>query len=225
MRLVLDHTETLADDISTFWFKPDGRFRYTAGEFVEVTLPHDSPDDRGDTRWFTLSSSPSEPLVAITSTFTAHGGSSFKQTLRALKVGDALLVSEPMGDFVVPKLATLPLVFVAGGIGSTPVRSITKWLTDTGDQRDIYVIYSIKTIDAPFVSELRDAYGERLLVWESASGRLTAADILAFTNKPADALYYMAGPETMIELLSEQLQAQGIASRDIVTDYFPGYTD
>ena len=51
-----------------------------------------------------------------------------------------------MGDFVLPKDTTLPLVFVAGGIGVTPIRSMVKWLTDTDQKRTIHVIYAARSL-------------------------------------------------------------------------------
>ncbi len=63
MRVTLDHTEDVALNIKTFWWKPERPVRYTAGQFIELMLPHENSDKRGSKRWFTLSSSPSEDLL------------------------------------------------------------------------------------------------------------------------------------------------------------------
>src|SRR5438128_2636442 len=137
MKVVFDHTqETIASSIKSFWFKPTRPVHYTAGQYIELKLPHDKPDNRGERRWFTLSSYPTEPLLSITTKFT-DPGSSFKRALLDMKQGQIINMSDPMGDFVLPKDDTIPLIFVAGGIGVTPVRSMIKWLSDKAEKRDI----------------------------------------------------------------------------------------
>ena len=145
MQVTFDHAEDIALHIKTFWFKPDKPVRYVAGQFTEIRLPIANPDERGDKHWFTLSSSPTEPLLGITTKFTPKHGSAFKRALAALKPGTHLALAEPMGDFVLPLDTSIPLVFVAAGMGITPVRSMIKWLHDSGQKRSIHLIYKVPT--------------------------------------------------------------------------------
>src|SRR5690606_36942002 len=105
-----------ADDVArhtrTLWFRPKRPVRYIAGQFTELYLPHDDADERGIRRWFTISSPPTEELIGITTRFT-DDGSSYKRRLRALEPGAVLKMADPMGDFVLPKDPSIPLVFVA----------------------------------------------------------------------------------------------------------------
>jgi glycine betaine catabolism B len=141
MRARLEHIEDIGGHAKTFWFKPERRVRYVAGQFTELHLPHDA-DDRGIRRWFTLSSSPTENLVGITTRFARQQGSSFKRQLAGLRAGMTLDLADPMGDFVLPKDQSIPLVFAVAGLGITPVRSMVKWLVDTQEKRDIRLIYA-----------------------------------------------------------------------------------
>src|ERR1700693_2134326 len=100
MRVVYDHRHDEAANITTFYFKPESPVRYTAGQYIELTIKHEHPDDRGQKHWFTLSSSPTENYLSITTKFAAEKGSTFKKALRALPPGTELHMSEPMGDFV-----------------------------------------------------------------------------------------------------------------------------
>jgi ferredoxin-NADP reductase len=143
MQATLEKIEQLADGITTFWFKPEGRFRYEAGEFTEMYIPHIA-DERGEKRWFTLSSSPTEPLLGVTTSFSEALSSSFKQALQRLQPGDNVQLAEPMGDFVLPKDEDIPLVFIAGGLGITPVRSIIQSLIDTGQKRSAQLLHIAK---------------------------------------------------------------------------------
>ena len=142
MKVSLTKLEKVAEDIYTFWFTTPKKLNYTAGQFVELYLPHKNKDKRGDKRWFTLSSSPSEEMLAITTKFSKKDGSTFKEAMKKLKKNDKVNISFPMGDFVLPKSKSIPLLFIAGGIGSTPFRSIVKFVDDEGEKRNITMIYA-----------------------------------------------------------------------------------
>jgi len=146
MKAKLDHIvhENKAKTINSFWFEPEHPLDQIAGQYIEMSIPHDKTDDRGTKRWFTISSSPSDaPLFSITTKFS-RPSSTFKSALHKLKIGDSVSISDPMGDFVLPKDDTIPLIFVAGGIGITPFHSIIKWLEDTKQSRDITFLYAAK---------------------------------------------------------------------------------
>jgi ferredoxin-NADP reductase len=229
MYVTLDYRETVAPQTISFWFKPQHPVRYIAGQYIELTLPHQA-DKRGQRRWFTLSSSPSEPLLAIT-TKLSELGSSFKRELLGLKSGTPVLMNEPMGDFVLPKDTTIPLVFIAGGIGITPFRSMVKWLQATGEHRDITLLYAARSKEdlafyelfADYDLALRPILTAPSAGWTGESGRLNAARILALTPDNGQRLYYLSGPEPMVERLRDELLAAGVNSRQLVTDYFHGY--
>lgn len=231
MRVTLDHTEEIAHNIRTFWFRPDSPVRYEAGQFIELTIPHDNPDKRGIKRWFTLSSSPSEELVAITTKYAIEKSSTFKETLFTLDPGVSIMMSEPMGDFVLPKDKSVPLVFIAGGVGITPIRSMIKWLSDKQEQRTVHLLYASNTVDELAFRDLFDSYGAPtdLIVnqapknWQGSTGRLDGTKILELAPDVDRKLYYISGPEPMVESLAKDLAAHGVDKRKIVGDYFPNY--
>jgi ferredoxin-NADP reductase len=226
MLATLDHTAPVAQNIQTFYIKPQRPLRYIAGQFIELYLPHANADTRGEKHWFTLSSSPTEELLAITTIFSTGRSSTFKQTLRSLRSGDTVAISEPMGDFVLPKDPQVPLFFVAGGIGITPMRSMIKWLHDHNEKRDLSLLYAVSHADdIAFGPLLHDYLGERFQLCITGNGQqpLTAARIITASSQLPDCLYYLSGPEQMVEALTKELIRQGIASERIVTDYFHGY--
>ena len=97
MRIILDHTQAVNDHVTSFWFKPEQPMHFIAGQFIELTLPHDQPDDRGTRRWFTISSSPTDPLISITAKLGPEHSSSFKRALRQLQPGAELTAIDAMG--------------------------------------------------------------------------------------------------------------------------------
>src|SRR5882724_4223783 len=100
MKVTFDHSQDEAANIRTFFFRPEKPMHYTAGQYTQLHLPHVRPDDRGQKRWFTLSSSPTEELLTITTKFAGDKSSSFKKALSKLQPGTELTMAEAMGDFV-----------------------------------------------------------------------------------------------------------------------------
>lgn len=219
MRAILDHIQPLSENISSFFFAPESEFTYTAGQFIELTLSNTDLKGKAGKRWFTLSSSPTEPLLTITTRHFSKS-SDFKRALFSLKPGDTVDISQPMGDFVLPKDKQTPLVFVAGGIGITPMRSMTKWLVDTNQSRPIQLIYASKLADDLVFADLFKSSEIKLTTLIDEP--LTANKILELApyNKQ---LYYLSGPEPMVEKITLDLTNLGLDSRRIIGDYFANY--
>ncbi len=231
MRTIFDHVSPTAENIFTFHFKPEQSVRYQAGQFTEIRLPHPNPDSRGDKRWFTLSSSPSEEFLTITTKIITEA-SSFKKTLQDLKPGTPIDLAAPMGDFVLPKDASIPLVFVAGGIGCTPFHSIVKFLQDTGEKRQIQMIYAANKLEDVAFKDLFESYTDLKIVlkeppsdWKGESGILDAERIIRLIGDTQGKRFYLSGPEPMIETFDKDLRQHGIDKHQIQTDFFPNYTE
>jgi ferredoxin-NADP reductase len=228
MKAKLVRTQDVAPRIKTFWFKPESPLDYVAGQYLELVLPHENPDNRGERRWFSLSSSPTEPLLGLTIKFETADGSTFKKTLLSLQPGGEVMLTDPLGDFVLPKNLAIPLVFVAAGIGITPVRGMVQWLTDKHQQRDLQLVYITRSpADMAFLPLFESYDGLQLDAIHTRSRkkgeRLAAQDILALIGDPQDKLIYLSGPERLIEGLWTDLQKHGVGRRQLVLDYFPGY--
>lgn len=233
MKAVLDHTEEVARNIKTFWFKPERKIRYIAGQFTELYLPHIDEDNRGSKRWFTLSSSPTEKLVSITTKYANDLSSSFKRALFALKPGSEITLADPMGDFVLPKDTSIPLVFVAGGIGITPVRSMIKFLYDTSEIRKVKLIYAARSWEEVAFRKLFNNQGLNPIYvisnppagYSGETAPLTAKQINTLTGDFKHALIYISGPEPMVETLIKDLKKLGVDNRRLISDYFPNYVN
>jgi ferredoxin-NADP reductase len=227
----LDHTEDVAANIKTFWFRPEKPMRFVAGQFTELYLPHPNTDNRGDKHWFTISSIPSDGLIAITSKFAQERSSSFKQALWNLKPGAAVTLAEPMGDFVLPKDPSIPILYAATGIGVTPVHSMIRQLQHDGQQREITLLYGVRNSEdlafkerfttadiafTPIVKQPDDS-------WSGETGPLDSSRILHALDGRTDTLVYLSGPEFWAEQTLAELTQAGIPTELLITDYFHGY--
>ena len=228
MKATLEFTEHHTSAIKTFWFKPNKKVNNVSGQFTELYLPHNHPDSRGQKRWFTIYSSPTEELLAITTKIIPES-STFKQTLLGLNPGEELNFAEPIGDFILPVDKSIPLVFIAGGIGITPFRSIIKWLQDKNEERDIQLLYASRDESELLENKLFEKIQTKYIVsqpsksWSGLSGQLSSDRILEIIKLRPNTHIFLSGPEPMVEVISRDLINSGIPKHQVVSDYFPGY--
>ena len=149
-----------------------------------------------------------------------------------MKPGDTLdMTGGPWGDFVLPKDAKIPLTFIAGGIGVTPMRSMVKWLSDQDEKRDITLLYAVNNLDEVVFEEIFTNFGiePQYIVgtpsadWQGESGRLNGQKILELSPDNGKRLYFISGPEPMVVALADQLKKLGIPESRVVIDDFLGY--
>lgn len=224
MKLTLREKVHLTDNVWAFRFKADVPLTWTPGQFIQVEIPHDNPDSEGTKRWFTVSSAPYEDVVQITTRVT---NSTFKQALDAVKVGEAIkLLAKPDGDFTWEE-TDKPLVFVAGGIGITPFRSIIAQRSHDHSTLPLTLIYSSRTEDIAFKDELDQLADENpsFKVNYIIGERLTASRLAELDPKIKQSLVYVSGPEPMVEALGDDLRASGQPEEGLKQDFFPNYTE
>jgi ferredoxin-NADP reductase len=214
----------------TFWFEPERRLRFTAGQFTELTVLHAQPDNRGQMRQFSISSSPANPHVSVTVSFPVERPSSFKQALLNLQPGDSVLLGESMGDFVLPKSST-PAIFIAGGVGITPALSIAQGLLDSNSDREIGVIHAARDTATLLgqntfrrIARYSPLLTQSAADWTGDVGKLSARQLAHFItpDQRATHLLYVSGPERMVAHVSRDLAELGIAKQRIITDIFLG---
>lgn len=125
--IALKERKTVADGTEAFFFEKPAGFQYQAGQYVALIVPKIDgveADSKGLARSFSLTSAPCESMLSFT---MRSGESVFKKVCWQLKPHDRVTITDPVGFFVLPPAADVrPIVFLAGGIGITPVRSMLK---------------------------------------------------------------------------------------------------
>lgn len=232
--LTLISTKEIAKDTYEFVFRTSHKFSYIPGQYLEWTLSHKHSDSRGVRRYFTIASSPSEQEVKL-GVKVEQNSSSFKKALVALKTGDQIMAGQLSGDFLLPKDTNKKLVFMAGGIGITPFRSMIKNLLDKNETRHIVLFYSNKTADEIAYREIFDKAQKNGVIaiyvltdiksvpkmWGGESGHINEAMVKKYVPDYKKSTFYLSGPNAMVHAYKELLV--GMGATDIVTDYFPGY--
>lgn len=97
-------------------------FKFKAGQFVKMSLINPPfTDEKGNTRNFSIASAPHESDILVV---TRIGDSAFKKVLKDLEPGTKIEINGPYGSFTLHDDPTYYAVFLVGGIGIAPVRSI-----------------------------------------------------------------------------------------------------
>jgi ferredoxin-NADP reductase len=149
----------VADGTLAFAFERPAGFEFTAGQFLTLTLPDPRyTDEKGNRRTFSISSPPQDAgrlLIA-----TRMTGSALKRSLAEAPLGTHLSIFGPSGCFTLHEDPAAPAVFVAGGIGITPFRSILHDASSRQLPHPITLVYSNRTPEgAAFYGELIEIAG------------------------------------------------------------------
>jgi ferredoxin-NADP reductase len=121
-KTILRRKEEVADGTIAFHFEKPGGFTFKAGQFGDFTLINPvETDAEGNTRGFSLASAPYEADLMFA---TRMRDSAFKRVLKTMAAGTEVSLDAPYGSFTLHNNWRIPAVFLTGGIGVTPVRSI-----------------------------------------------------------------------------------------------------
>ena len=234
---ILTKKRLVAKDTAEFVFAPERALSYKPGQYMEFTLPHTKTDSRGSRRYFTLASSPTEKDLSIGVRFYKKG-SSYKEALADFRQGDMIVADQLRGEFTLPDDKKEKLVFIAGGVGITPFRSMLKYLIDKHEQRDIVLFYVARSVDFIAYKDVIDE-AEKVLnlkayyILSDKAGssalknvilnKLNATLIKRLVGDLDRRTIYMSGPPGMIEDLKDGLNKIGLSHAKIKVDFFSGY--
>lgn len=164
---------------------------WTPGAHIDVTLP------TGAIRQYSLCGDPSAPDEWRIGVYreppgTARGGSEYIHT--AVEVGTSLTVGHPRNTF--PLVDSPRLLFIAGGIGITPILPMVARAAELG--ADWTLVYGGRSVHSMAFRDELAAYGSRVeFVSEEQEGRIAVDRILAEPRD--DTAVYCCGPSGLLE--------------------------
>ena len=227
----------VSPDSVDFIFDPERKFAYKPGQYMEWTIPHTNTDSRGNRRYFTLASSPTETNIRIGVKFYSNG-SSFKKAMLTIDNRSQVVASNLGGDFVLPKDSSKKIAFIAGGIGITPYRGMIKYLSDTKTPQPVTLLYSATSAEdfvyTDVFEEAKQTLGIKTVYtitganvpaeWRGRTGMVSAEMIQSEIPDYNERLFYISGSQTMVTSVKETLQSLGVTNNHIKGDFFPGYS-
>lgn len=225
MKLKLEEIRNEIADIKTLIFKTEEDIIWTAGQFLHYVLHHRPTDDRGSDRWFTIAAAPHEKVIKITTRFNTERSSSFKNSLNDLKVGDNIEVSELEGDFTLD-YPEKDHVFIAGGIGVTPFRAILKDLEHKKLPINVNLLYANRDENILYKEEFEEiakTNSNFKINYIISPEKIDKDKIKELVGDLENKIFYISGPEPMVDSLGTTLKEMGIKEENIKQDWFPGY--
>jgi ferredoxin-NADP reductase/nitrite reductase/ring-hydroxylating ferredoxin subunit len=251
---LLEKDKTEGTDVTSFKFSKQNDqvgeedktlLNYTAGQFAFFDIGGVYDDPKGPIRHFTISSSPTENFIMFS---TRIRDSPYKKRLSALEEGAKVKVRGPEGQFVLHEDYSKPIVFLSGGIGVTPFRSMIKYATDrqlplkitmfdSNRNRDNILFKkefddwanmnnNLKIIYTISEDEQQQHSSSTANDWKGEYGRIDKAMILKYldTNMLNNSIFYICGPPSMLKAMQSLLQDNlEIPKERIKVEEFTGY--
>jgi ferredoxin-NADP reductase len=209
--------------------RPAG-FQFRASQHVLLRV---STNQGPDLRPLSLAGAPDSAHLEFA---TRAGTSAFKQAVLALRPGDVVKVSRPMGGLTYDP--TRPAVFIAGGIGITPVRSLLLAMGTCTTQAPIRLLFANHSAEEiPFADELAaisDQHEDLSVTWVLTSpstlalpgsvhgGRLDEEVLRKHVAELPDARFYLTGPTVMVSDVHAMLRNIGV-TRGRIRSVAQGY--
>jgi ferredoxin-NADP reductase len=233
----LSQRRDVAEGTMAFHLERPTGFQFKAGQYMNVTLI-DPPetDAEGNTRSFTIASAPFEADLVFASRMR---NTAFKRTFKTVNLSSELRISGPFGSFTLHTDTSRPAVFLVGGIGITPFRSIILQATKDRLAHKLYLFYSNRRPeDAAFLDELQTVEKQNpnykfigtmtdmrnsQRVWQGETGHITPRLLTKWVRDLKGPIYYTAGPPGMVAAMRQMLTNGGIGEDDIRTEEFTGY--
>jgi ferredoxin-NADP reductase len=163
----------------------------------------------------------------------------FKRVFGALSLKSEVQISGPFGSFTLHSDGSRPAVFLVGGIGITPFRSMILQAANDKLPNKLYLLYSNRRPeDAPFLDELQKVEKQNPNYkfigtmtdirkserpWHGETGYITHEMLTKSVSDSSGAIYYSAGPPGMVAAMRQILTTSGISDDDIRTEEFSGY--
>lgn len=236
-KVKLKSKQEIAAETMAFYFEKPKGFVYKAGQYVDYTLVNPAETDaEGNSRGFSLASAPYENDLMSA---TRMRDTAFKRVLKTLAPGAEFTLDAPGGSFTLHNNAAIPAVFVTGGIGVTPVRSIVLQAIHDKTAHRIFVFDSNKRPeDAVFLEELMKPHEKTphytfvgtmtemeksSRTWHGETGLINKAMLSKYIDDLAVPIYYIAGPPGMVTGLRKTLSESGVNEDNIRTEEFSGY--
>jgi ferredoxin-NADP reductase len=163
----------------------------------------------------------------------------FKRSLKTVPLGTELTLEAPWGELVLHKDARIPAVFLTGGIGITPVRSMVLQATHDHLPHKLTVFFSNRRPeDAAFLDELTAAQTanpnftlvatmsdmeKSAAQWRGETGHVSEAMLMKYIVDLALPIYYISGPPEMVAAMQKILSDAGVKTGNIRAEEFSGY--
>jgi ferredoxin-NADP reductase len=227
----------VAERTMAFQFEKPENFVFRPGQWIDITLLNPAETDaEGNVRGFSIASAPYEDMLMVA---TRMRDTAFKRELGRVPLNTEVKISGPGGNLTLQNNPARTAVFLAGGIGVTPIRSI---LFHAAKQRlphrILFFFSNRRPEDAPFLEELQALQQQNPNYtfiatmtqmatsnreWTGQTGYINKDMLAKYLSAAKSPIYYIVGPPGMVNALHSTVNESGVDDDDIRTEDFGGY--
>ncbi len=231
--VTLKDRKVIQNNNIAMWFDRKGSdFSFEPGQYAKITLLEPIyNDNEGNSRLFSLASSPKKDYVMFT---TRALDTAFNKNILEMPIGAKAEIGNFGGNTVLHSDATVPAVFLIGGIGITPVRCMVEYIVTEGLPYQACLFYSNPTASSmaffgefegwakeydgfKFVPTIDDVNDKE---WKYNFGYINKDLILKHIDDVTKPIYYLVGPTVMVEAMERLLLELNVNSKNIKLEKF-----
>jgi len=221
-KLICENTYQLIFD------KPETGYDFFPGQYAYFKLMFNTDEDiKGNVRPFSFAGSPTNNELVIA---VRKNESVFIENLLRLEAGSEVFISEPMGNNILDD--EKEKVFITGGIGITPVRSILDYLSINNLNEKITLFYfNRKYSQTAFLDEFKkwdvemDGFNfipviedEMDVNWKGEIGMFNEDILKKYVKEIEDKKFYLFGSDQMDDCVKQILIDSGVKDENIITE-------
>jgi len=225
--------EIVAENTLSLTFEKPVGFEFQGGQYVSIKLL-DTPyeDERGNRKVFSIASAPYQDFLQFS---MRKSESAFKKNIDQLEVGETIEITAPIGKFLLSSPdENNTIIFLIGGIGITPARSILLQSNYEGRPEKFYLFYSNRRPeDAAFIEDFTNLQNINLTVvntmtnienssqsWDGEIGFINEEMIRKYVPTYVHHQFYLVGTAGFINAMKDMLEENNIPKEQILFDNF-----
>ena len=199
-------------EVYTLRFQTPDPISFLPGQYAHVLAPG-SPPGRENVRHLSIASTPEERYLQFSVDLTST--SDYKKKLAALEVGETAHLFKVKGEFVLQAPLPKQAVFLAGGLGITPVRSLVR-----------QIVYGKLPIDWRLVHVARGEflYQKEMETWGGRQKRVRRSELAPvlfdLVNELPGVFYYLSGSARFVEGVGQSLRDLGVPPESLRIENF-----
>ncbi len=225
----IERMDRLAADVMALWLKlpANERLQFLPGQYIDFLLKD------GKRRSFSLANAPEEDALLELHIRHVPGGHFTEHVFGAMKVKDIMRISGPYGSFFL-RDSSKPAIFVAGGTGFAPIKSILAHAFHHEVDRQFALYWGAKDLAGLYLpgapAAWQQAHGNFSFIpvlsepspedhWSGRTGFVHAAVLVDFADLSGYEVYACGAP-VMVASARRDFTARGLPEDAFFSDSF-----
>lgn len=203
-------------------------FKFLAGQYLDIIMKD------GRRRSFSMANPPHQAAVLELHIRHVPGGAFSGYVFNELKEKTILRLRGPLGSFFLREETANPIIFVAGGTGFAPIKSIIEHALQQNITRPMHLFWGVRTLRDLYLADLAQSWTQQYPLfkftpvlshplaedeWQGETGWITQTVAKHYPDLSSMEIY-AGGPPAMIQAGNELFFTLGLAKNHYFYDSF-----